>query len=115
MDNIINKFVEIINGSTELVRATIPDELQEYREVKDEKVIVSLCKVIHIQVKRMYHNYKCGQSWNVFANDIDNTIKLMKRKKDIMEKIDSNTITAEDVQLIIKRASFNCIDLPLNK
>lgn len=61
-------------------------------------------------------NHISRSVWNIYENDIDKIIqKISRRDKDFAERIDRCEPTLFDIEIIVRRASYQALKLKLAK
>ena len=74
----------------------------------------STCLVLNIMVTYRPKNHVNRSMWNIYEYDIDRIIKkISRRDKEFAQRIDNCEPTLFDIEVIIRRASFQAIKLKL--
>ena len=79
-----------------------------------DKLVKSTCLVLNIMVTNRPKNHVNRSMWNIYENDIDRIIKKIARRDiDFAQRIDKCEPTLFDIEVIIRRASFQALKLKL--
>ena len=96
---LLYKIADIINSNSTKYRAVIPRVRRQYMTQQGDKLVKSTCLV-----------------WNIYENDIDRIIKkIARRDMDFAQRIDKCEPTLFDIEVIVRRASFQALKLKLVK
>ena len=89
---LLYKIADIINSNSTKYRAVIP------------------------RVSNRPKNHINRSIWNIYENDIDRIIKkIARRDMDFAQRIDKGEPTLFDIEVIVRRASFQALKLKLVK
>lgn len=79
-----------------------------------DKLVKSTCLVLNIMITYLPKNHINRSSWNIYENDIDRIIKkIARRDVDFAQRIDNCEPTLFDIEVIVRRASFQALKLKL--
>ena len=77
-------------------------------------LVKSTCLVLNVMVTTRPKNHISRSIWNIYENDIDKIIKKIgRRDKDFAQRIDNCEPTLFDIEVIVRRASFQALKLKL--
>ena len=75
-----------------------------------DSLVKSTCLVLNIMVTYRPKNHVNRSMWNIYEYDIDRIIKkISRRDKEFAQRIDNCEPTLFDIEVIIRRASFQAI------
>jgi hypothetical protein len=113
---LLYKIADIINSNSTKYRAVIPRVRRQYVTQQGNKLIKSTCLVLNVMVRTRPKNHVNRSSWNIYENDIDKIIKKIgRRDKAFAQRIDNCEPTLFDIEMIVRRASFQALKLKLVK
>ena len=111
---LLYKIADIINSNSTKYRAVIPRVKRQYVTQQGNRLVKSTCYVLNIMLVNRPKNYITRNKWNIYENDIDKIIKKMARRdKEFSQRIDNCEPTLFDIEMIIRRASFQALKLKL--
>ena len=111
---LLYKIADIINSNSTKYRAVIPRVKRQYVTQQGNRLVKSTCYVLNIMLVNRPKNYIIRNKWNIYENDIDKIIKKMARRdKEFAQRIDNYEPTLFDIEMIIRRASFQALKLKL--
>jgi site-specific DNA-adenine methylase len=111
---LLYKIADIINSNSTKYRAVIPRVKRQYVTQQGNRLVKSTCYVLNVMLVNRPKNYVTRNKWNIYENDIDKIIKKMaRRNKEFAQRIDNCEPTLFDIEMIIRRASFQALKLKL--
>ena len=111
---LLYKIADIINSNSTKYRAVIPRMRRQYMTQQGNSLVKSTCLVLNIMVTYRPKNHIHRSMWNIYENDIDRIIKkIARRDKAFAQRIDNNEPTLFDIEMIVRRASFQALKLKL--
>lgn len=109
------KIAEVINGSGGTYRAIVPYDKHEYMVLDGSSLIRSSCHVLRIILSGKPKNHVSKSVWNIYENDMDKVIKkISRRDRAFAERMASCTPSTNDVEWIVRRASFRFLNLKIS-
>lgn len=113
---LLYKIADIINSNSTKYRAVIPRVRRQYMIQQGNSLVKSTCLVLNIMVTTRPKNHVSRSIWNIYENDIDKIIKKIgRRDKEFAQRIDNCEPTLIDIEVIVRRASFQALKLKLVK
>lgn len=113
---LLYKIADIINSNSTKYRAVIPRVRRQYMTQQGNSLVKSTCLVLNIMVTTRPKNHVSRSIWNIYENDIDKIIKKIgRRDKEFAQRIDNCEPTLFDIEVIVRRASFQALKLKLVK
>lgn len=111
---LLYKIADIINSNSTRYRAVIPRVRRQYMTQQGNTLVKSTCLVLNVMVTTRPKNHISRSIWNIYENDIDKIIKKIgRRDKDFAQRIDNCEPTLFDIEVIVRRASFQALKLKL--
>ena len=111
---LLYKIADIINSNSTKYRAVIPRVRRQYMTQQGNSLVKSTCLVLNIMVTTRPKNHVSRSIWNIYEKDIDKIIKKIgRRDKEFAQRIDNCDPTLFDIEMIIRRASFQALKLKL--
>ena len=111
---LLYKIADIINSNSTKYRAVIPRVRRQYMTQQGNSLVKSTCLVLNIMVTTRPKNHVSRSIWNIYEKDIDKIIKKSgRRDKEFAQRIDNCEPTLFDIEMIIRRASFQALKLKL--
>lgn len=111
---LLYKIADIINSNSTRYRAVIPRVRKQYMTQQGNTLVKSTCLVLNVMVTTRPKNHISRSIWNIYENDIDKIIKKIgRRDKDFAQRIDNCEPTLFDIEVIVRRASFQALKLKL--
>ena len=113
---LLYKIADIINSNSTKYRAVIPRVRRQYVTQQGNKLVKSTCYVLNVMLVNKPKNHITRSKWNIYEYDIDKIIKKMgRRDKEFAQRIDNCEPTLFDIEIIVRRASFQALKLKLVK
>jgi hypothetical protein len=113
---LLYKIADIINSNSTKYRAVIPRVRRQYMTQQGNSLVKSTCLVLNIMVTTRPKNHVSRSIWNIYEKDIDKIIKKIgRRDKEFAQRIDNCEPTLFDIEVIVRRASFQTLKLKLVK
>lgn len=113
---LLYKIADIINSNSTKYRAVIPRVRRQYMTQQGNSLVKSTCLVLNIMVTTRPKNHVSRSIWNIYEKDIDKIIKKIgRRDKEFAQRIDNCEPTLFDIEVIVRRASFQALKLKLVK
>jgi hypothetical protein len=113
---LLYKIADIINSNSTKYRAVIPRVRRQYMTQQGNSLVKSTCLVLNIMVTTRPKNHVSRSIWNIYEKDIDKIIKKIGRRvKEFAQRIDNCEPTLFDIEVIVRRASFQALKLKLVK
>ena len=107
-DILLDKIKQVINDNCRNIRARVPEEETTYMELYNNHLVQVKSKYLLLTIDKTSSKKKL----KIYYNDIVNVIKRLSRKNEnFSQRLNSLDITAHDVDLIIRRASYNSLKL----
>lgn len=109
------KFADIINTNGKVYRAVVPTARHDYMVQDGKRLVKSSCLVLRIMLAGKVKYHVSRTVWNIYEKDIDRIIqKICRRDTAFAERIAQCNPTPQDVDLIIRRASFKSLKLKIS-
>ena len=113
---LLYNIADIINSNSTKYRAVIPRVRRQYMTQQGNSLVKSTCLVLNIMVTTRPKNHVSRSIWNIYEKDIDKIIKKIgRRDKEFAQRIDNCEPTLFDIEVIVRRASFQALKLNLVK
>lgn len=113
---LLYKFADIINSNGKEFRAVVPLSRHDYMVQDGNRLVKSSCLVLRIMLAGKVKYHVSRTVWNIYEKDIDKIIqKVCRRDTAFAERITQCEPTPQDVELIVRRASFNSLKLKISK
>ena len=113
---LLYKIADIINANSSKYHAVIPCSKHDYMIQEGSRLTKTNCYVLRIMLSGKYKSHKNRSVWNIFENDMDKIImKVSRRDKEFTERIKSCEPTPQDIESIVRRASFGTLKLKISK
>lgn len=111
---LLYKIADVINDNSDTYFASIPEMKKDYMVLKDGKLVKTSCLVLNIKTIGKVKNPISRSSWNIYENDIDRIIRKMSwRDADFAERMKTCVPSPFDVEMIVRRASFQSVKLKI--
>ncbi len=99
-NNILENIAITINQHSRRYEARIPNELREYCEIINGRIIKVKNRVLRIE-------YICekrkNKVWYIFERDIEKVIlKISRRDKNFSQRVEDGSLTVYDVECVIR-------------
>lgn len=112
--NLLINIADTINNNGAMYHAVIPCSRHDYMIQEGSKLKKSCCYVLKIMVSGKTKNHIQRNEWNIYEYDMDKIIlKVSRRDKDFAQRVTSCELTPQDVENIIRRASFGSLRLKI--
>lgn len=109
---LLYQIADIINHNSTTHYAVVPTSRHDYMVQEGQRLVQSSCLVLRIMLKGKVKCHVSRTFWNIYEKDIDKVIlKLCRRDKAFAERIAQCALTAHDVDLLVRRSSFNSLKL----
>jgi len=116
MAELLYKIADIINANSKVYRAVVPETRHDYMMHENGRLVKSSCLVLRIMLSGKAKYHVSRTVWNLYENDIDKIIKkICRRDSAFAERMAKCEPTLQDVELIIRRASFKSVKLRISK
>lgn len=113
---LLYKIADIINANCSKYHAVIPCSKHDYMIQEGSRLTKTNCYVLRIMLSGKHKSHKNRSVWNIFENDMDKIImKVSRRDKEFTERIKSCEPTPQDIESIVRRASFGTLKLKISK
>ncbi len=115
-DDLLYKIADKINGNSNVYRAMVPQAKKQYVVLDGNGLTKTSCPVLNIIVNNKPRNHKSRSFWFLYKIDIDKVIRKISRKdKDFSSRIDKGEPSLFDIEIIVRRASYQALKLKLVK
>lgn len=115
MAELLYKIADIINDNSQVYRAVVPEARHDYMVHENGRLVKSSCLVLRIMLSGKVKYHVSRTVWNIYENDIDKIVrKICRRDCAFAERIAKCEPTQQDVELIIRRASFKSLKLKIS-
>lgn len=112
---LLYKFADIINSNGKMYRAVVPSARHDYMVQEGNRLVKSSCLVLRIMLAGKVKYHVSRTVWNIYEKDIDKIVlKVCRRDTAFAERIARCEPTPKDVELIVRRASFNSLKLKIS-
>lgn len=109
---LLYRIADIINSNSSTHHAVVPCSRHDYMVQEGNKLVKSSCLVLRIMLSGKVKNHVTRSFWNIYEKDIDKVImKICRRDSSFAERVAQRALTAQDVDLLIRRSSFNSLKL----
>ncbi len=109
---LLMKIADTINNNGTKFHAVIPYSRHDYMIHDGSKLKKSCCYVLRVMLSGKAKNHVKKAVWNIYENDMDRIItKISRRDKPFAQRMASCEPSAQDVENIIRRASFGTLKL----
>ena len=116
MAELLYKIADIINANSKVYRAVVPEARHDYMVQENGRLVKSSCMVLRIMLSGKVKYHVSRTVWNLYENDIAKIIKkICRRDNAFAERMAKCEPTLQDVELIIRRASFKSVKLRISK
>lgn len=116
MAELLYKIADIINANSKVYRAVVPEARHDYMIHENGRLVKSSCLVLRIMLSGKAKYHVSRTVWNIYENDIANIIKkICRRDSAFAERMEKCEPALQDVELIIRRASFKSVKLKISK
>ena len=111
---LLYRIADIINSNSSTHHAVVPCSRHDYMVQEGNRLVKASCLVLRIMLSGKVKNHVTRSFWNIYEKDIDKVImKICRRDSSFAERISKLEPTAQDVDLLIRRASFNSLRLKI--
>lgn len=111
---LLYKIADVINENSDNYFASVPKMKKDYMLLKDGKLVKTCCLVLNIKVIGKMKSPVSRNAWNIYENDIDRIIRKMScRDSDFADRMRSCAPTPFDVEMVVRRASFQSVKLKI--
>lgn len=111
---LLTKIADIINTNSTKYQALVPMVRKVYMQQVGTQLVKQYCLVLQIMVVGKPRNHIQKNQWNVFEYDMDRAItKLARKDMAFAERISRGEPSLRDVEVIIRRASYQSLKLRL--
>ena len=109
---LLYQIADIINQNSTTHYAVVRTYRHDYMVQEGNRLVKSSCLVLHIMLKGKVKCHVSRTFWKIYEKDIDKVImKLCRRDRAFAERVAQRALTAQDVDLLIRRSSFNSLKL----
>ena len=109
------KIADIINSNSQIYHAVVPPAKRDYMVHQGGSLVRYSCYVLHIVKAQKKKRRILRAVWNIYEKDIDKIIrKICRRDAPFAARIAQCEPTKQDVELLIRRASFNSLRLKIS-
>lgn len=110
--SLLTAIADIINKHSLNFSAAVPKVRHSYVQQVGMRLITTSCFVITIT---RVHRYKKRRQWVIYELDMEKVIaKASHRDQNFAERIEKEELTYIDVEMIIRRASYQSLRLELS-
>jgi len=111
---ILLKMSGLINQYSTVYEASVPRNPVTYAKLVNGKLVCTKCKALRIARRGKHKNHVRRSLWFVYEIDIDKVIcQISRHNAGLIERVNSIDITAQDVDIIVRRASYQRLRLQL--
>ena len=111
---LLYKIADVINAKSNRYRAVVPPSRHEYMTQVGDRLVRTYCLVLHVQLVGRTRYHKCRSVWHVFEKDIARVVgKIARRDPAFAERIGKGELTPLDVEIIVRRATYQSLRLRL--
>lgn len=111
---ILLKMSGIINHCSAKYEASVPQTFVKYARLVNGKMTYTKCKALKIKRRGKHKNPICRSLWIIYEVDIDKVIRQISRHNaGLAERVNSLELTPQDVDIIVRRASYQKLRLQL--
>ena len=104
----------IINHHSTKYEACVPNAPVLYMKQVNGKIHPSKCRVLKVETRGKHRNHLHRTHWLVYENDIERVIRMISRHNaELTERVKTLTLTAQDVDIIVRRATYKSLRLQL--
>lgn len=112
---LLYKIADIINKNSKVYRAVVPMAKHDYMVHEGGELVKSSCLVLRIMLSGKVKYHVSRTVWNIYENDIDKIVqKICRRDSAFAERVIKCELTTQDVELLIRRASFKSLKLRIS-
>ena len=109
---LLYQIADIINQNSTTHYAVVPTSRHDYMVQEGNRLVKSSCLVLHIMLKGKVKCHVSRTFWKIYEKDIEKVImKLCRRDRAFAERVAQRALTAQDVDLLIRRSSFTSLKL----
>lgn len=102
---LLYKIADIINSNSRHYRAIVPTSKRDYMVHQRGKLVRTSCFVLRIMA--MDKTGATRNVWNIYEKDMDKIIeKVCRRDSAFAQRVAQDDLTRQDVEMLIRRASF---------
>ena len=114
MKNLLIAIQDIINSTSSVFEADVPNELFPYVKTAGDNFVTTSDKVLHIVCTKKFAEYQAGQSWNIYQQDILDAINnIGKKDSEFLQRSVEGCFSYVDVESIVRKASYKLVRLYL--
>ena len=104
----------IINACSIRYEANVPNTPVSYAKQVNGKLVNIKCHALQVKARGKHKNHLHRSLWIIYELDIDRIVRRITRHNPEMAKrINEIALTPQDVDIIIRRASFQSLRLQL--
>lgn len=105
----------IINSHSTRYEACVPNEQVPYVRLIDRNLVTKKCNALVIKLRGKQKNPIIRAQWTVYETDIEKIIRRISRRDAAFSaRIKDISLTPQDVDLIIRRATYQRLKLQLS-
>lgn len=105
----------IINAYSTKYEASVPNTPVSYVKLVNGRLITTKCRALKVIARGKHKNHIRRSFWMIYETDIDKIIQRVSRHNpDLAKRVSDIVLTPQDVDMLIRRASFQSLKLQLN-
>ena len=104
----------IINACSIRYEANVPNTPVSYAKQVNGKLVNIKCHALQVKARGKHKNHLHRSFWLIYELDIDRTIRRISRHNaEMAKRVKEIALTPQDVDIIIRRATFQSLRLQL--
>ena len=104
----------IINACSIRYEANVPNTPVSYAKQVNGKLVNIKCHALQVKARGKHKNHLHRSFWLIYELDIDRIIRRISRHNaEMAKRVKENALTPQDVDIIIRRATFQSLRLQL--
>lgn len=104
----------IINACSIRYEANVPNTPVSYAKQVNGKLVNIKCHALQVKARGKHKNHLHRSFWLIYELDIDRIIRRISRHNaDMAKRVKEIALTPQDVDIIIRRATFQSLRLQL--
>ena len=105
----------IINACSIRYEANVPNTPVSYAKQVNGKLVNIKCHALQVKARGKHKNHLHRSFWLIYELDIDRIIRRISRHNaEMAKRVKEIALTPQDVDIIIRRATFQSLRLQLN-
>lgn len=105
----------IINHYNTRYEACVPNEPVPYVRLIDHELVTKKCNALVVSIRGKNKNPIIRTQWTIYETDIEKIARrISRRDAEFATRIKDITLTAQDVELIVRRATYQRLKLQLS-